>query len=257
MALVETAGAAWNGSAKSYSGISSVASASFTPTANGLLVLIVAVGNSNAQASTGFSITGTGFFSGKTWTPLVTQFAVAADGMAGIWVLDAGASPSAGVVTSAILGSTPPVGIASIIQQFAGANPAASQNGAKNSTTGTLQTIALTPGVTGSQIVSAYGSNNNAQTNTMNGSTTRYGVGTDTLNGSTFEAWKANALSSAGTPISTGFTTVAQPGSCMVAAEILPSGAAPSNILPQQMRHRAPAVFTRINTPMREAVYSR
>ena len=145
--------------------------------------------------------------------------------MGGVFVLDSGASPSSGTVTATING-TPPIGIAFIIREFARGSAAASQNGVTNARAGRTPDHFHHAGYRGSQCVVAYGSNNNVQTNTLNGSSTRYGVGQDTTNGSTFEAWEANALSTAGTPISIGFTSAAEPGSSMAAAEIcLPAGA--------------------------------
>lgn len=58
-----------------------------------------------------------------------------------------------------------------------------------------------------------------------------------------------------------GSTTLSYPSTAdfwsAVGIEILPSGAGPASILPQQAKHRAPGLYTRLTSAERNATYSR
>lgn len=217
MALVETAGAAW----ASGGSTDTVTTASFTPTANGLLAMLIGIGNANGITATGVTLTGTGFFSAVTWTQLTAVFG--SDGCAAIYVLDVGASPSAGTVTVTMTPGTV-YGPGLVITQFAGAAVAASQTGVTASVaSGTFDSVSITPFTTGSQIVGAFGTYSSAAAVTANSGTSLYGQSEDTVNGSTFGAFESLALSVAGNQQVLGFTAT-RIGTSLVAAEILPSG---------------------------------
>jgi hypothetical protein len=220
MALVESAGAAYTPATNS---TQAVTSGSFTPTAGSLLVLVAGIGNGGGITTTGVTFTGTGFFSAVTWTPLKTQFS-GTGGNAGVWCLDAGASPTAGTVT-ATCAPTTAHGIGIVIRQFAGAAAAASQNGVTAGVTGSgLATIGITPLTTGSQVVGGFGDGQTNVAVVANAATTIYGQGTDGTGGSTFATFEATAQSVANTAQTLGFT-VAYSLNAFALAEIIPGGA--------------------------------
>lgn len=213
MSLTESAGAAY-----ATSGTDAASSASFTPTAGSLIVAIAANGNGNQITGTGFTISDTfGGTASGAWTTLVAYVGSGGSGLAGVWVKDAGASPSAGVVTVTAAPSTC-LDTVLIVRQFAGAKAAASQNGKTGTATGTIATISITPNATGSQIVGAYGNGNNVTGIDASG-TTGYG-NTNGASGSSEGCFEGTSLTTAGTAQTLG-VTVAQAAMAIAAAEIL------------------------------------
>lgn len=110
MALVESVGA--TGTWPTNAG--SVTTGSFTPGSGNLLVAIAATGNGNNNTVTSIGITDS--VSGS-WTNLV-NFLLTTGPMVGVWVKDAGASPSAQTVTATFNSSTDGAGL--IVRQFSG-----------------------------------------------------------------------------------------------------------------------------------------
>lgn len=211
---VEAGGAAWAGSSTT-TRTNVVTSASFTPAANSLLVVCTGCGNYSGATQTGVTVTGS---AGGSWTQLV-RGTVAASGDASVWVKDAGSSPPSQTVTVTMAPSTVrDVGL--IVRQFTGAAPAAAQTGAHNTASGTVATVSVTPTVTGSQVVGAWG-NANTTAAIPNAATTLYGQTVDS-GGVAEGALEASALATAGVPQVLGYT-VAKAGSVLAVAEILPA----------------------------------
>jgi hypothetical protein len=214
--MTETAGAAWAASAGA-----SVTSGSYTPTANALQVAICALGNGNNATITALTISDS--VSGSWTLRAVAQTSLGPS--AAIYVKDAGASPSAQTVTfgaTASAGTPNETGI--IVRQFPGAAAAAAQLGvtfSSGSSATTATTESITPGTTGSQVVGAYGYSTAARVMTANGSTTIYGQ--DDASASVVASIEASALSTAGTPVTLGFTAATGGSNCFALAEILPA----------------------------------
>jgi len=222
MSLAEAAGAAYAGNSSSNS--ATQAAGSFTPTAGTLLVAIGAFGNGNGVTATGLTIADT--FSGTasgSWT-ILEVFASGGGGIAGVWCKDAGSSPGAGVVTITAAPSTVYGGVI-IVRQFTGAAPAASQNGATGSNSGTVDTVPVTPAQTGSQIVGGYGSYTTGAA-TANAATAFYGQTAGNA-GSEAGLFEGSALTVATVAQVLGFSAT-KAGSGLAAAEIVP--AAPAGI---------------------------
>lgn len=223
MALVETAGAAYVQS----SATNVQAAASFTPSANVLVVAIVGVGNGNGVTATTPFLAVSSTFGGtatNTWTTLVSEH-VAGDGLAAVFVMDAGSAATAGVVTATATPSTV-LNPGLIVRQFAGAKAAASQTGVTAVGSGTIDSVSITPGTTGSQVVGAFGAPTTGAV-TANGVTTIYGQ-TQGSAGDTLGCFEATSLSTSGTPISLGWTAT-KASTCIAVAEILPAA---STVLP-------------------------
>lgn len=222
MALVESAGAAYVSTVTD-----TATSGTFTPTANSLIVAIAACGNSAEKTGTGFTISST--FSGttsNTWTICKVYVGASGSGLVGIWVMDAGSAPGSGTVTVTTAPTTA-IDTCLIVRQFAGAQPAASQNGATNSAEGTINTISLTPNATGSEIVGGSGSGATGAAYTANGVTTIYG---QTSGGnSTYAVFEGNALTTGGVAQVLGYTSTAQAVTGMAVAEILAATTATSS----------------------------
>lgn len=214
MALVESAGAAYIGSSTT----DTTTSASFTPTANSLIVAIAACGNSSEVTGTGFTITST--FTGtvsNTWTIKKVYAGASGSGLAAVWVMDAGSAPGAGTVTV----TTAPTTLkytCLIVRQFAGAAVAASQNGNTATAEGTINTISLTPTYTGSKIVGGSGSGATGAALTANAATSIYGQASGSMAMAVFEG---SALTTAATPQVLGYTSTAQAVTGMAAVEIV------------------------------------
>lgn len=227
MSLLETAGAPWVTSTTNV-----VTSASFTPNANNLLVAIACVGNGNNNSSTGIAITDS---VGGTWTSLAVQINTFGT-MGGVWVKNAGVSPVAQTVTAT--GSGPSTaGTGLIVRQFAGAAPAASQNGVVVSSgqpSNEPYSATINPGTSGSQVVGTYAQSSFSVILTPNSSTSVYGSFTDSTNGDTESAFEAAGMSRAGTPITLGFTNAGTASAVLVLVEILPSGVNPAGVVQQQ-----------------------
>lgn len=220
MALTESAGAAW-----ATANASAVTSGSFTPGSNNLLVALAAIGNGNNSGVTSISISDS--VSGS-WTQLVS-FLLTTGPMVGVFVKDAGASPSAQTVTATFNGGASE-GAGLVVRQFSGAKPAAQQNGV-TVTSGVASTGAftgnITPGTTGSQVVGAFGRSTSSVALTANGSTSIYGQANGS-GGDTEAAIEASSLSTASTQITLGFTNGGTGSQIFALAEILPgSGTAP------------------------------
>jgi hypothetical protein len=166
---------------------------------------------------TGVTVTDT---AGGSWTPLVHLTAGGQFADASVWVKDAGASPVAQKVTVTMAPSgVLDVGLA--VRQFTGAAVAASQTGRTAKVAGSA-TVAVTPLVTGSQVVGAAGWGGGGGALTPTSATSQYGQTDDTTFGAAEAAFEAAALSVAGTPVTVGYTA-AKGGIGLAAAEILPA----------------------------------
>lgn len=194
----------------------SVTGGSFTPAAGSLIAVIAIFGNSNNDAESAPVITDS--VSG-TWTTLAV-FALPSSASAIIAVKDAGPAPVAQTVTGTAAGAS---GACTIIgRQFAGAASAARQNGAAVQTGQILNqgyTAAITPSVTGSQVIGGYATSSAGVTLTANGSTSIYNQ--DTGLGDTECSFEAAALSAAGSPVTLGFTNAGTHSAVFVLAEIV------------------------------------
>ena len=170
MGLVQSAGSAYTTTATN-----TVTGGSFTPTANSLVVAIAAIGNGAGTTITSQSISSTFGGTFGTWTQLVNVITPAGDGAAAIWVANAGSAPTAGTVTYTVAPASGPVDCCLIVRQFAGAKPAASQNGKTGSSTGTVTTTSITPNATGSQVIAARGASGTTTAPTAATNCTLYG----------------------------------------------------------------------------------
>jgi hypothetical protein len=214
VALTESAGAAFIGSSVT----NTTTSASFTPTANALIVAVAAWGNSSEVTGTSLSISST--FTGttsNTWKTLKAYVGASGSGLAGIWVMDAGSAPGSGTVTVTAAPSTV-ADTCLIVRQFTGAAVAASQNGNTGSAEGTINTISLTPTFSGSVIVGGSGSGATGAAYTANAATTIYG---QTGGNSTMAVIEGKAQTSAGVAQVLGYTSTAQATTGFAAAEII------------------------------------
>ena len=190
---------------------------SFTPAAGSLLVALCATGNYTGVTVTGVAVTDS---VGGTWTQLVRAGAGAVLSDASVWVKDAGPSPVAQTVTFTISPSTVHA-CGLVVTQFSGTAPAASQTaGGHAAATGTVSSVAVTPAVTGSWTVGAFGGSNGT-TVVANGSSILFGQTSSTSN-VTQAAFEALFASTAGSPITLGITAT-QTAAAIAVAEILPA----------------------------------
>ena len=215
MALTESAGGAWvTGNA------TSVTTGSFTPSAGALLVALGCMGNGGNASETSQAVSGS---AAGTWTQLCGVVVLGGGPMAGVWVKDAGASPPAQTVTYTPF--TGGGGLGLIVRQFTGAAPAAQQTGVTATTASAgaaAYTLGITPQVTGSQVVGAFGRSSNSQTLTANASTSIYSQA-NSPDGDTEAALEAAALSVAGTGVVLGATNAPGGANVLALAEIIPA----------------------------------
>lgn len=196
-----------------------VTTASFTPTANSLVVAYCAQGNgSGGAASLGTVSSSIGGTTG--WVRLTGL----GDnwGVAEIWAKDAGASPSASTVTYDP-GGTGTSGTTCIVAWYGGALPVASQPGGSgnNGSGSTAFTISITAAAIGSFIVGAVGRASSPITYTAAAGTTILGQFSGSA-GDTACAFRRSVVTTATGATSIGFsaTTLEQN---MAAAEIKPA----------------------------------
>jgi hypothetical protein len=197
-----------------------VTSASFTPTANALMVAIGMVSN-----------TGAGIISGDVtdsspspdWT-LVASGTSTAGGWAGVWVMNVGASPSARTVTLSGIG-TGAVGLQLTVRVLTGARPAAVCVGGSNGIGGTTAyTIAVTTTVAGSMLIGGQVDNNTAGTPLVpTAATTAYLSSVDTNQVSRYMSMRRTAITATPGITSIGSDGIAGSNQAMAAVEILPS----------------------------------
>ena len=197
--------------------------ASFTPVANSLLVALVSIGNplGNATPATG-TITDS---LGSTWTRKLRQTAGSTgDATAELWMLDAGASPSARTVTL----TANYAGIQLDVRVITGALAVAAQTGATGSTSAVVNTVSLTPTTVGSYIVGAVADSEVSHILTANANSTVLTTSQDSSNGATYGSWRSTNTTSTLSSTAFGYTNTPQAGDnwAHVAMEILPSAAA-------------------------------
>lgn len=218
MALVETAGAAWIQTTTT----NVQTSATFTPAANALIVCLVAVGNGNGIVETSRTITDTfGGTASGSWTILVERLSAEDEAGTGVYVKDAGASPTSGAITVTASPSTV-LDPGLIARNFTGAAPAASQTGDTASAFGNPKDVTITPTATGSQVVGAFAINSGTA-RTANANTTIYGQSQGD-SGNQVGAMKMTALTTVAVNQVMGYT-VAQNQTSITGAEILQASA--------------------------------
>lgn len=215
MALTESAGAAYTTASATV-----LTSGSFSPTSGNLLVACVGVGNGNGSPIT--NITMTDSSGGGSWTQLVQAGTYQINsGAAVIFMRAAWSGSHTGTATIAGGGAD----LSMIIRQFAGAAPVASQTGATASNIATIQNLPVTPKITGSQVVGAFGTSFQAESMTAATGTSIYGQ-FEGANGDTSSCIEASSLSTGGTPVTLGFTNTAE-NNAFSLAEILPASTNP------------------------------
>lgn len=205
----ETQAVAWTTSATS-----TVTTGSFTPVAGDLVVAIVAVGNGSGVAGSDTAQISDSIAS--TWTLLKRQN-VAGNGEASIWCCDAGASPAARTVTYTCSVAYLDLGIT--VRRFSGALSRTGQTGATAGGSGAPYSLAITPSAANSWVVGALGRTSSPVALTALANTSVYGQ-TQGAQGDTFAAFEYNALSTAGSPVTLGFTNTAATDNEIALAEI-------------------------------------
>jgi hypothetical protein len=198
-----------------------VTSASITPTANTLMVALVAMGNGAGSASSLGAVTDS---VAGTWTRKAGE-ASATGGVAEVWMKDAGASPSAQTVTYDP-GGAGASGLIIVVKYYTGAVALASQTGATAVNGGTTAfSKAVVTTTAGSLVVGAHGRASDASVLTALAGTTIIGQFNGT-SGDTAGLYVASAVT--GTPGSTTFgaSNVASGVNRQAFVEILPSTAA-------------------------------
>jgi hypothetical protein len=195
-----------------------VTTASYTPTANSLLVALVAVGNppGTATATTG-AVTDS---LGSTWTMKRRQNGTSGVGSAEVWMLDIGASPAARTIT--LTGSKS--GVLLAVLCITGAQSVASQTGATAvSATTNANTISITPTATGSYIVGVASETVVNYAMVAATSTTVVGALNDASNGGAYGAWRSTNTTTVTTAQTYGVTPAPTNETEKVAVEVLAS----------------------------------
>jgi endoglucanase len=200
-----------------------VTTASYTPTANSLLVALVAVGNppGTATATTG-AVTDS---LGSTWTMKRRQNGTSGVGSAEVWMLDIGASPAARTIT--LTGSKS--GVLLAVLCVTGAQPVASQTGATAvSASTTANTISITPTATGSYIVGVAAETVVDYAVVAAASTTLIGSLDDVNNGGAYGAWRSTNTTTVASAQTYGVTPAPANETEKVAVEVLAAAGAPA-----------------------------
>jgi hypothetical protein len=193
--------------------------ASFIPAANSLLVAVACGGGGSAVQT--LPVTDS---LGSTWTLLKRANTNNFAGVTEIWVMDAGASPSARAVTATLTGSDG-AGVSLSVKVLTGAAPAAScLGGFTVINTTTAYTISITTTTSGSLACAGLVDSTGSGALTVNGITTAWHSFSDTGNGHKYAEFRATALT--GVPGATviGFTNTPANNQAIVAVEILPAG---------------------------------
>lgn len=197
---------------------STATTASFTPTANSLLVAVSNVGNTSGSGTNTAAVTDS---LGSTWT--LERRSNGVNGSSEIWTLDAGASPAARTVTVTGAGTTA-TGVALTVKVLTGAAAAAQQTGATNAvTSGTARNISITTTTADSLPVGGYVDVVAAGALTVDANTTAWQTVTDATNTEKYAAFRATNPTATPGAITIGFSTAAGGNGPKVAVEILPA----------------------------------
>lgn len=208
--------------------------ASFTPTAGSLLVVLVGIGNGLGTAGSGSSvITDTGSHS---WTLLKRENPSASSTTAEVWVADNASTSAITVTATSQVANQLSVGLQAI--SFLGAAPKVSQTGA--TAIATASTVSVTTTQTGSQVVGAFGYFT-AITLVANANSTILGQFHTSTSGDTEAAFKATSLTGTPGATSVGFTNTTNANMSIAAVEILAasSGSVSSNTFSGALTPRA------------------
>lgn len=213
-----------------------ITSASFTPTANSLVVAMVAMGNGTGGASSLGTLVDS---SGGTWTRKSGD-SVSGSGVAEVWIKDAGASPVAQTVTYDP-GGTGASGLVICVRWYTGAKAVASQTGATAVNGGTTSyATTVTPTNVGSIVCGSFARASDAQTLTATGATTSIGQ-VNGASGDTAGLYTSSVTTTVAA-LSLGYSNAAAGINRQANVEIIPTAASATAAQPAAAGVANPAV---------------